>query len=218
MTDKLKGGAADNMTLNDVAKKVKTNLRDLKKQMDMGVPDEMEHTDDPEIAKEITKDHLSKDPKYYSKEKKMEKEEPKEQTMSGSSGAFSAPLGDTPVIKRPIQGISEETGSGVSAGSAYDVSFSSSPKHKDPLKIDGVKSIDARAHYMNKKKLPKWGGPGGVFIKIKEKCKKFPYCNQGDIHAIQYLHESIVEVSKESGLPINEVEKIVLKGIREIFI
>ena len=53
MTDKLKGGAADNMTLNDVAKKVKTNLRDLKKQMDMGVPDEMEHTDDPEIAKEI---------------------------------------------------------------------------------------------------------------------------------------------------------------------
>jgi hypothetical protein len=145
------------------------------------------------------------------------KEEPKEQTMSGSSGAFSAPLGNTPVIKRPIQGISEETGTGVSAGAAYDVSFSSSPKHKDPLKIDGVKSIAARAHYMNKKKLPKWGGPGGVFIKIKEKCKKFPYCNQGDIHAIQTLRESIEEVAKERGLSNNEVEKIVLKGIREIF-
>ena len=26
--------------------------------------------------------------------------------------------------------------------------------------------------------------PGGGFVKIKKKCTKFPYCNQGDINAL----------------------------------
>lgn len=33
---------------------------------------EMEHTNDKEVAKEITKDHLEEDPKYYKKLDKME--------------------------------------------------------------------------------------------------------------------------------------------------
>ena len=36
---------------------------------------EMEHTDDPEKAKEIARDHLTEDPKYYDKLAKMEGEE-----------------------------------------------------------------------------------------------------------------------------------------------
>ena len=31
--------------------------------------------------------------------------------------------------------------------------------------------------------------PGGKFVKVKEKCKKFPYCNQGDINALD-LYEN----------------------------
>ena len=26
--------------------------------------------------------------------------------------------------------------------------------------------------------------PGGKFVKIKKKCRTFPYCNQGDINAL----------------------------------
>lgn len=41
-------------------------------QLKMGIEVEMEHTDDPKMAKEIAKDHLKEDPKYYTKLKKME--------------------------------------------------------------------------------------------------------------------------------------------------
>ena len=36
-------------------------------QLQAGIQVEMEHTDDPEKAKEIAKDHLSEDPEYYKK-------------------------------------------------------------------------------------------------------------------------------------------------------
>jgi hypothetical protein len=37
------------------------------KELEMGIQDEMEHTDDEDVAKKITLHHLQKDPKYYSK-------------------------------------------------------------------------------------------------------------------------------------------------------
>ena len=73
------------------------------------------------------------------------------------------------------------------------------------------------------KNFPKWGGPGGVYVKVKERCKKFPYCNQGDIKSLDFfedqeLKESIQKVSKKLGLPYTEVEKIVINEINKIFI
>jgi hypothetical protein len=40
-----------------------------------GIKEEMEHTDDPEIAKEIAEDHLIGDPAYYKKLRRMEQQE-----------------------------------------------------------------------------------------------------------------------------------------------
>ena len=40
----------------------------------MGIDVEKEHTDSPEIAKEISKDHLAEIPDYYTRLKKMEEE------------------------------------------------------------------------------------------------------------------------------------------------
>lgn len=57
--DKVKGGLADKMPDSDFDKK----------QLEKGAEEEgSEHTDDPDIAKEIAKDHLSKDPNYYKEE------------------------------------------------------------------------------------------------------------------------------------------------------
>jgi hypothetical protein len=49
----------------------------LKKQLNMGIRVEMEHTDNKEKAKEIAMDHLYEDPKYYTKLSKIETKESK---------------------------------------------------------------------------------------------------------------------------------------------
>jgi hypothetical protein len=148
--------------------------------------------------------------------------ETNEVTGALSSGAY---VGAMTMTKGDVEKIhnsklNEAIDSGVSAGAAYDVPlFGANPRggRKDPLKIDGPESI-GKGRAVKDKNFPKWGGPGGVFIKIKEKCKKFPYCNQGDINNIEILRESINELSKKHGLSTQQVENIVLKGIKDIFI
>lgn len=48
-----------------------------KDELELGVKTEMEHTNDPEVAREIAKDHLTEHPRYYSKLKKVFKGEHK---------------------------------------------------------------------------------------------------------------------------------------------
>jgi len=64
--EKLKGGKADGMSTKDFDPK----------QLADGVEHELEHTKDRVIAREIAMDHLSKDPQYYVKLKKIEKSVP----------------------------------------------------------------------------------------------------------------------------------------------
>lgn len=71
--DYLKGGKGDDSTLESIAKDyVKKHggsydkvLAIVKKNYEMGLKVEMEHTDKKEIADEIDRDHLSENPKYY---------------------------------------------------------------------------------------------------------------------------------------------------------
>tara|TARA_R100000900_G_scaffold40238_1_gene32991 strand:- start:231 stop:1592 length:1362 start_codon:yes stop_codon:yes gene_type:complete len=37
------------------------------------------------------------------------------------------------------------------------------------------------------KDFPKYGGPGAKYVKVKDKCRTFPYCNQGDINALDFF-------------------------------
>ncbi len=96
----------------------------------------------------------------------------------------------------------------------YDVPFPSK-KRKDPLAIDGPKSIyNSRA--VKDKSFPKLGGPGSKFVKIKEKCNKFPYCNQGDINALEIFENktinTVVEnVSKKTNIPSYVIKNILAK-------
>jgi hypothetical protein len=165
---------------------------------------------------------------------KKKKEEVKE-TGADSSGSFSGPLfGKSKVVKRPISSIpnlnlsEEEEIKEVTSGDAgqFDVpAFGKTTKggRKNPLKIDGPKSI-YKGRAVTDKNFPKWGGPDSVFVKIKEKCKKYPYCNQGDTGAIEFIHEddelqeSIKEISKKYGILHKDVENIVLNEINKIFI
>lgn len=217
--ENLKGGLSDNMSLGDIAHKHKIDIELLTKQFLLGVKKEMEHTNDKREASEIAMDHLYEDPKYYVKLKKVET---KEMTGADSSGSYNGPMSIS-LQKKDISKIHNwgglEEALEASSSGEYDVPFlgTTSKGRNNPLGIEGPESIK-KSRAVKDKKFPKWGGPGGIFIKIKEKCKKFPYCNQGDINAIEILRESITSISKEMGIPRSEIEKIVLNEINKIFI
>jgi len=150
------------------------------------------------------------------------KRDTKESMGADSSGSFEAPLKSAPIVKRKINKIhnfesdlDEATDS--SSSGQYDVSFSSG--RSNPLKINGPDSIKT-SRAVKDKNFPKYGGPGGVFVKVKEKCKKYPYCNQGDIKSLEFfekegLVESAKNVSNKTGIPYKIVEKLILNEIKE---
>ena len=39
--------------------------------------------------------------------------------------------------------------------------------------------------------------PGGAFVQVKKKCKTFPYCNQGDINALELSRNPVVKKKKK---------------------
>lgn len=293
-SETLKGGNSDNKTLTQIAKKhdakgyyhIVNMVQSLKKQLDMGVEIEMEHTDNKDEATEIALDHLWEDPSYYTKLKKSEleeecwkgykqvggkikngknvpncvptneasspaqqaaiainmkkkgvepKKETKESTDASSSGSFEGNAFG-PMVRRKITKLNNadlteqeqefKEATDASSSGAFDVpAFGKTTKggRKNPLKIDGPDSI-YKNRAVTDKKFPKWGGPEGVFVKVKEKCKKYPYCNQGNTGALEFikedeeLREAITETSKKYGIPYEEVEKIVLNEISKIFI
>jgi hypothetical protein len=237
-SEELKGGEADYKSLVQIAKKhdakgyyhIDNMVSSLKKQLEMGKKVEMEHTDDKDKAKEIALDHLWEDPSYYSKLKKMET---KEQTMASSSGSYEGNAFG-PMIKREIRKIHNsklneeqevDEATDASSSGAYDVPlFGTSPKgRKNPLKIDGPDSI-YKGRAVKDKKFPKWGGPDSVFVKVKDKCKKYPYCNQGNTGSLEFIKEDqemrtiIEQTSKKYGIPYEQLEKVVLNEINKIFI
>jgi len=71
------------------------------------------------------------------------------------------------------------------------------------------------------KNLKNWRGgskplyKGGKFVSIKKKCKKFPYCNQGDIKALNLFNnynvkEAIDRIVKEHNIPENVIKSIIV--------
>jgi hypothetical protein len=55
--------------------------------------------------------------------------------------------------------------------------------------------------------------PGGKFVEVKKKCQKFPYCNQGDIKALnifenERIQEVIKNISKKHKIDENVIKNI----------
>lgn len=141
------------------------------------------------------------------KHKHVGKEEPKEATGSGSSGAYEGPLfggdssfvkksqSETPKLKENVEKVEakEATGSGSVGGYSTPAMWAKSTKKKD------------------------WGPsrktqlPGGSFVKVKKKCTKFPYCNQGDINALKITkNESVKEAIKNIAKKYNISENLII--------
>ena len=62
---------------------------------------------------------------------------------------------------------------------------------------------------------------GGKFVKIKDRCKTFPYCNQGDINALELTDNKMVkaaikEAAEKTGKDKKYVKELVKKEMEEI--
>ena len=85
----IKGGKSDKLTIKQIADKFGKSVDDIKAQIKKGIRVELEHTSDKEKAIEISMDHLSEFPDYYTRLTKMEKDakkkwgEDKEKTNEG---------------------------------------------------------------------------------------------------------------------------------------
>ena len=151
--------------------------------------------------------------------KKNKKSEATEATGSGSSGGYEAPLfggesnfakksdAETPklTIESDVEKVEakEATGSGSVGGYSSPSMWAKSTKKKD------------------------WGPsrkpqiPGGGFVKIKKRCTKFPYCNQGDINNIKIsknesVQDAIRNVSKKMKISEDRIKKILEQEIMKL--
>jgi hypothetical protein len=70
-------------------------------------------------------------------------------------------------------------------------STSSSGQYSGPA--FGAKSMSPK-HWRGRAKTQI---PGGDFVQVKKKCKTFPYCNQGDINALEISRNPVVKKKKK---------------------
>jgi hypothetical protein len=86
ITNKLKGGVGDNKNPADLDKA----------ELNSGIKEEKEHTNDTDVATEIAVDHLTEEPKYYSK---MEKVEKKSSVQTSQPSRFAALLAKVAAVR-----------------------------------------------------------------------------------------------------------------------
>lgn len=131
---------------------------------------------------------------------RTKKEESKEASVSGAGvGMFSGPLSGEEPKK-------VETKEAASSGGG----------------VGGYETPKMWAKSTSKKD---WRGksktqiPGGKFVQVKKKCKRFPYCNQGDTGALNFYESEniktvIKNVSHKYGLTENEIREIISREIK----
>jgi hypothetical protein len=145
-----------------------------------------------------------------------EKEENTEATGSGSSGAYSGPLFGEFNSKS-----NSETPSLIRKGKSEKV------EAKEATGSGSVGAYSSPAMWAKSTKKKDWGPsrktqiPGGGFVKVKKKCTKFPYCNQGDINALsisknESVKEAIKNVSNKLNISEIEIRKILQNEMNKV--
>jgi hypothetical protein len=110
--------------------------------------------------------------------------------------------------EEPNNGETDEGMGAASAGGYSTQLFSATKKDiEDITKVEATEATGSvssgsyltTAAWAKSTKKKDWRGksktqiPGGKFVQVKKKCKKFPYCNQGDINALKLTNEGIVD-------------------------
>jgi hypothetical protein len=250
--EKFKGGEADNMSPEDLAKKHDVDVKDIKKEIVVGTKIEMEHTDSKSEAKEIAMDHIAEFSDYYSNDEfgiiaieksrgdgrktirvsksDMEKlhkdgkldiegitlsypEDMDEATSAGSSGSYvglfsggkQQPIrrtfDDVPVTKNGVVGKRQ---TGLPIGKLYSFNEDYDTPGFAPSKFMGTAGKKGKAPVKKKQPNDVLKNLGYQKVRVKDKCKKFPYCNQSP-EAIEFYNESrVIKTIKKNNLKIKK--------------
>ena len=147
------------------------------------------------------------------------KVENKEATGSGSSGGYEAPLfgGESNFAKKS----DAETPKLTKEGEVEKV------EAKEATTSGSVGGYESPSMWAKSTKKKDWGPsrktqiPGGGFVKIKKRCTKFPYCNQGDINNIKIsknesVQDAIKNVSKNMKISEDRIKKILEQEILKL--
>jgi hypothetical protein len=130
------------------------------------------------------------------KEHIKSKKETKEATGSGSAGGFEAPLFSN--IKKTE---TKEATSTASSGS-YETNKMWAKS------MDKKHWRNASANYM----------PGAKRVQVKKKCTRFPYCNQGDINALNIFENEVGQkviknISEQLGMSEQYIKNLINREI-----
>jgi hypothetical protein len=140
------------------------------------------------------------------------KKETKEATGSGSSGAYVGPVfgGDNEFWEKSKSETPSLKESDVEKVEATEATTTgSSGAYETPAMW--AKSTSKKDWGPSRKTQYK----GGSFVKVKEKCTKFPYCNQGDINALKLSKNESVKEAIESVANKLGISKTVIMNILE---
>lgn len=192
------------------------NLDKSKQGMVYGIAQILRKIEDTDNRRKIAKDMVAKFKREkikfdYNKFLELckinnKKEETKEATSSASSGAVFGKVAfqDSDFVRK---------------------SFEETPKiQKEEIeKVEakeattGVGGYSTPAMWAKSTSKKDWGPsrkaqiPGGKFVSVKKKCTKFPYCNQGDINALNISkNESVKEAIKNVSKKYNMSESMII--------
>lgn len=185
-------------------KKMETKEQIIRKSIKKGLTDKL-----------LTKTKMDKPiGKLYSMGKTETKEngEKVEATGTGSSGAYSAPLFGSEFIKK-----SDKETPKLEEGLATGAMGLDKVEAKEATTSGSVGGYSSPSMWAKSTSKKDWGPsrksqiPGGSFVKVKKKCTKFPYCNQGDINALKITKsESVKEIIKAVSHKLNLSENVII--------
>jgi hypothetical protein len=148
---------------------------------------------------EVTESEFCDSCKNPKSECDCDKSETKEGMGAGSAGGYSTKLfgeSDGEITKSETKEATSSSSSGM-----YDA-----PGFED-VKMKGNHKRGSGKSYK------KTQIPGGKFVEVKAKCKKFPYCNQGigalKIFENEKLQEAIKNVSKKMNISESVIKNII---------
>jgi hypothetical protein len=159
-----------------------------------------------------------KDMNNFATKLKTESEEFDEATGSGSAGGYVGPLSEEEYCDVCDKTKSECSCDEIKKVEATEATGSSSSG-----------SYEGPSFLAKSQKKKDWRGAakplykGGKFVKIKKKCQKFPYCNQGDINSLKLyenklVKQSIQNLSKKMGINENVIKAIIQHELEEMMI
>ena len=188
----------------ELAKQKKTNKATIRKEIKKLLKD-------PEEINDFLNSILS----FVKSKKGTDKEETKEMTGSGSAGGYSAPLFGKE-MKESVCKIC-----GMKNCKCQDKKHGNTPRRETKEATGSASSgqYSGPSIWAKSTKKKDWAPkrktqlPGGKFVQVKKKCKKFPYCNQGDINAIKmFENETLSKVINDLSIRY-QIHEDFIRGI-----